>query len=197
MKKILWYLRINGIIPVIKILLTESRMFLETMTFRKLTNLIRGMYNLYLCKSIIKTSPFKYYIEPTNNCNLRCPFCLTTRQSSRSKGYLSTDLYKQIISDISPYAIVINLYLRGESFLHEDITEMISYAKQKKISVKIDTNMHMMNKDIAKKIVEAKLDRLIIEIDGADQETYSKYRVRGTLKKVIDNMKLLRAIRNK
>lgn len=182
---------------MIKILFIESSMFLKAITLKKFTNLIKEIWNLRHCKPVVSNFPHRYYIEPTNTCTLLCPFCLGNRRSSRSKGFMSFDLFKQLIDDISPYAIVINLYLNGESFLHKNIIEMINYAKKKKISIKIDTNMHIMNEAMAKKLIISRLDRLILDIDGANQEIYSKYRVGGNLNKVLHNLSLLRRVRDK
>ena len=47
------------------------------------------------------------------------------------------------------------------------------------------TNAHFLTDNLARKTVESGPDKIIISLDGIDQETYEKYRVGGALEKVI------------
>ncbi|MBN2406497.1 MAG: radical SAM protein [Elusimicrobia bacterium] len=197
MKRIFWYIKINGIRAVFRILISEIRIFLNAATPEKIVNIFRELSALKKCSADTKGFPHRYYIEPTNYCQLSCPFCLGNRRSSRQKGSMPLGLYKKIIDDISPYAVAVNLYLNGESFLHKDIIEMINYTRSRRISVKIDTNMHVMDVKTAEKLVGSGLERLIVDIDGADQETYARYRAGGNLEKVLNNMSLLSSVKKR
>jgi len=66
---------------------------------------------------------------------------------------------------------------------------MIEYAQKNNIKVKLSSNLNKFPDDYAEKLVKSGLERLILSIDGASQESYSKYRVGGDFDTVIDNVK--------
>jgi radical SAM protein with 4Fe4S-binding SPASM domain len=65
---------------------------------------------------------------------------------------------------------------------------MVAYARSKKMYVATSTNAHYLTPENATKIVDSKLSRLIISIDGTSQETYQQYRIGGSLQKVIQGI---------
>jgi len=68
---------------------------------------------------------------------------------------------------------------------------MVSYAKKFAIDAKVDTNLNCFTREDAEKMILSGLDRLIVSIDGASPQTYSRYRVGGDFNKVISNLKIL------
>ena len=142
--------------------------------------------------------PESIFIEPTNICNLKCPLCPTgSGKMKRSKGFLSFENFKQIIDEIGDYIYYLTLTNYGEPFLNMDLLKIISYAKSKKIIVGISTNAQLINRFYAAGIVDAKLDNIIISLDGSCQTSYEKYRVGGELYKVIEAIKLIREERER
>jgi radical SAM protein with 4Fe4S-binding SPASM domain len=126
-------------------------------------------------------------IEPTTSCNLRCPQCPSgLREFTRDTGMLDLDLYKKIIDELSPDLVWLILYFQGEPFLNKSFLEFVKYAASKNLYTATSSNAHYFTDDMAKATVESGLDRLIISIDGTNQETYSKYRKGGQLSKVIE-----------
>jgi len=138
--------------------------------------------------------PFHLVLESGNMCNLRCPLCPTPSREKRiPKGFLTLENAKKII-DQFPALLHINLSLWGEPFLNKEIFDVIKYAKDNNIEVLVQSNLNIFNEDMARKLVESKLDILQISLDGASQETYEKYRVGGTFDRVIANIDLIRKI---
>lgn len=145
-----------------------------------------------LKKSFHKGYPFSLSIEPTTACNLACPECPSgLKQFTRPTGKLDIDLHKRMLSQVKKSVFYINYYFQGEPFLHPQFLELIKEAKKNNIYTSTSTNAHFIDAEKAKKIVESKLDRLIISIDGLTQETYENYRVNGKLEKVIEGTKHL------
>ncbi len=77
------------------------------------------------------------YLEITNICNLKCPFC---RIDSRQKQFMTFDDFKYFISLCQPYTNSFYLHLKGEPLLHPEIDEFLDYLNQNSIPVKITTN---------------------------------------------------------
>jgi radical SAM protein with 4Fe4S-binding SPASM domain len=149
-------------------------------------------YSRYSGKVRHSGNPFTVSVEPTTSCNLRCPECPSgLRQFTRDTGRISLELYKDIIDQLHKDLFYLILYFQGEPYLHPLFFHMTEYARQKKIYTATSTNAHFLTDALAKKTVESGPDRLIISLDGLDQETYEKYRVGGNLDKVIEGTKNL------
>jgi radical SAM protein with 4Fe4S-binding SPASM domain len=130
----------------------------------------------------MKGLPWAVSIEPTTNCNLRCPECPTGQRSlDRPGGNLNLALFSKIIEQMQSHVIYITLYFQGEPFLNNSFIEMVKVAKKNRLFVTTSTNGHFLDDAKAKLLVESGLDRLIISMDGTDQESYEKYRVGGNL----------------
>lgn len=143
-----------------------------------------------LKKPVHSGSPISISIEPTTSCNLRCPECPSgLRSFSRPTGMLGEDVYRKIIDELEDTLLYLLLYFQGEPYLHPKFFELVQYASARNIYTSTSTNAHYLSDDNAKKTVESGLDRLIISIDGTSQETYSAYRIGGSLQKVIDGTK--------
>ena len=140
-----------------------------------------------LKKAIIKHQPFAISIEPTSICNLKCPECPTgTNTLKRPRGKISLTEYQNILNQLPKELTYLNLYIQGEPTMHPDFPEMIKLAKQKKLYTSTSTNGHFITPNLAHKIVQAGLTRIIFSIDGTTQDSYDKYRTGGQLSKAIN-----------
>ncbi|SNS48892.1 radical SAM additional 4Fe4S-binding SPASM domain-containing protein [Ekhidna lutea] len=139
---------------------------------------------------VIKGLPISMAIEPTTACNLRCPECPSgLRSFTRPTGKLDTRLFEKIIEDVSDHLLYLTFYFQGEPYLNPQFLEMVEIANQHKIYTTTSTNAHFLDDENAKRTVESGLNRLIISIDGASQETYESYRKEGDLTKVLEGTK--------
>jgi organic radical activating enzyme len=75
-------------------------------------------------------------IEPTNDCNLNCSYCLRTK---REIGYMSMNLFKKIIRQIPPY-VRVALSFGGESILHPNFGNMVQLCKHRFRSLRVYSN---------------------------------------------------------
>ncbi|MDD5130372.1 MAG: radical SAM protein [Candidatus Omnitrophica bacterium] len=141
--------------------------------------------------------PYWLTIDPANSCNLKCPFCPTGQsRGTREKSILTFDNFKKVIDELGPYLIHADFCNWGEPFLNPNLAQFIKYAKQFKIDTKVDSNLNLLNEKTAEDIILSGLDKLIVSIDGATSQTYSKYRVGGDFDTAINNLKILIKKRN-
>jgi radical SAM protein with 4Fe4S-binding SPASM domain len=134
--------------------------------------------------------PYSLGIELTNNCNLGCPFCATgSGLSSRKKGYMPIELFQKICRELSPYIVKTMFYFQGESMMHPGFFEMLEGARD--MGAVISTNGHFLDSESCKKLSEARLDKIIVSIDGISESTYLKYRKKGNLDKVLSGIEEL------
>jgi radical SAM protein with 4Fe4S-binding SPASM domain len=99
---------------------------------------------------------------------------------------LTRSLFEQSIDQLADTLTYLTFYFQGEPYLHPSFLDMVRYASGRGIYTATSTNAHYLKDDVARQTVESGLDRLIISIDGTTQDTYSAYRVGGTLDKVVE-----------
>lgn len=131
--------------------------------------------------------PISISIEPTTSCNLRCPECPSgLRSFTRPTGMLATELNAKVIDELSPQLFYITYYFQGEPYLNPSFTEMVKYANEKNIFTATSTNAHYLTDENCQKTIDSGLSKLIISIDGIEEESYKKYRIGGKLDKVME-----------
>lgn len=164
----------------------------------------RYRFNTYPNKFKIGKYPLDVIAETSNMCNLRCIMCFQSDEAlpvlkTTKVPFMTMDTFKKIVDECAKYRTpALKLSWRGEPMLNKKFTEMIRYAKTKGIlEVTSLTNGTLMNETICREIVDAKMDQLIISIDGFTKETYEKIRVGADYDVVINNLKNLISIRGK
>ncbi|MCX8010827.1 MAG: radical SAM protein [Ignavibacteria bacterium] len=126
-------------------------------------------------------------IDPINICNLDCPLCASKNQNYE-KGKMSPETFKLVLDKI-PSLRVLVLFNWGEPLLHPNIFEMIKESVSRNIYTITHTNFSIKQKeDFFEQLVNSGLHQLVISADGASQETYEKYRVKGNFDWVIQNI---------
>lgn len=142
----------------------------------------------------ISSLPRRLDIDPGNLCNLRCPLCPTGSGRLAVKQELTPlERFTQLL-DQYPSLEAVSLFNWGEPFLNPETISMIRYADARGILVDIHSNFSVkVNDDFFDQLAVSGLNTLTLSIDGATQETYEKFRVRGDFNLVISNIKKLMA----
>lgn len=160
--------------------------------FVRSANVIKSGY-AYI-ESVITGKPSEYGMPPflsveiSNFCNLNCPECLSgSGIMTRERGYMDINLYGKILSEAGLFLYVLNLYFQGEPMMHPEFFTFLNKFGSYRLIV--STNGHFLSPDNADRIVRSDLDRLIISLDGMDQESYSAYRRNGNLQQVINGIR--------
>jgi len=158
----------------------------------KVNNALAAVYSFIagtiLGKTAVHGMPVAAGIELTNCCNLSCPQCNSgSGLMTRSRGYMSVDLFEKIIKELGPYLYNINLYFQGESMMHPQFFTILE--KCSNLHITLSTNGHFLSTENAEKIVRSDLSELIISLDGMDEETYSSYRLKGDFETVLSGIK--------
>jgi radical SAM protein with 4Fe4S-binding SPASM domain len=166
----------------------------STLTVRKLLNTAFFLKDFFTEPELCLSNPLYIKIEPTNRCDHQCPKCATL--SNRAKGFMNIETYRRIIGMVQSSCMRLCLYGQGESFLHPQIFEMIRFAERRKCSVFISSNFNSVSGDRAKLLLDSGLNYLTVCIDGATQQSHSRYRKNGNLSSVLDNLRNLIKLRS-
>ena len=160
----------------------------------------RMLCNILLCRLSVRLhtarslgKPYFLMIEPSALCNLRCPLCPTGEGTLRREvGNMSFATFRRIIDDLAGALMEIVFTNYGEPYLNPDLNRMIRYAKARGVTVIVGTNGHYFHTEAAVAgVLRSGVDRLYVSLDGACQETYQQYRVRGDFQRVVDGLKRL------
>lgn len=167
---------------------------LPRMTPSKLFNLSKCYLSYILKKERVDGYPSFLKVEPASICNLRCYGCRSGKENDLvhlDSGVMNFELFEMILLDLKPYLFEIGFYLWGEPLMNRDLAKMVSLAHRNKIGSIVSTNLHFLNEEIAKELIQAGLDRMIVAIDGMTQSSYGSLRVGGKLEKVLENLSIL------
>lgn len=170
--------------------LSQLKFFYRTLTPKKLKNFLIANYEYIFKKTKLKSLPYVAQIDPTNACNLKCPKC-PNRLNRRKISFIPFKIFKNIINEMEDYLFSVGLFDMGEPFLNKDIFKMIKYAESKNIKTHLNSNMTLINENNVDDLINSGLRYITMSIDGASQETYSKYRRGGDFNKIIKNIKLI------
>jgi len=131
-------------------------------------------------------------IEPTNYCNLNCICCPASR-STRKKGFMDFALFQKIIDDASQIGVKrVHLYLHGESLLHPQIVEMISYTKSKDLALNLTTNGMRLDREMGESILRSGVnstDYVTFSVLGFSRHVYEKIMRRGNHDRAVNNIR--------
>ncbi|RYF43237.1 MAG: radical SAM/SPASM domain-containing protein [Comamonadaceae bacterium] len=146
-----------------------------------------------------RITPVRIRLEASSACQLRCPSCPTTTGDAAAtvgKGWLKFAQFRQLL-DANPQLREIELSNYGEIFLNPELADILAYAQARGIALFCDNgaNLNDAPEAVLEALVRHGLRSMLCSIDGATQEVYATYRVRGTLAAVLANIRRINAFK--
>ena len=186
--------------PPLKLFPADTRRFLRKLTPRRVWNATKVGASYYVTRATRRPVqwglPITISVEPTTACNLRCPECPSgLRQFTRATGNLKPDFFRDTIAQLHRDLVYLIFYFQGEPYINPGFLDMVAHAHERGIYTITSTNGHFLSPANARKTVASGLDRVIISVDGTDQETYQAYRKEGKLANVLQGARNLVAAR--
>jgi pyruvate-formate lyase-activating enzyme len=168
----------------------------------KLCNLAVGKYHFLNRHSVLLSKPFQLTVDPANACQLECPGCVHSANKEYAgrfewpRSTLPVHVYDDFLAHTGAWAFCAVLYNYGEPLLNKRFAEIVRASKKHLLFTMTSTNLSMPLDD-PDSIVASGLDRMVLSIDGTTQETYEKYRRRGKLDLIFENVRKLVASRKR
>jgi len=156
------------------------------------SNLVKSIFILLPDEIIGLRKLREIIIEPTNLCNLRCPFC-TNLYSKREKGVMKLKDFKRLTTLLPETISKVTLHFAGEPFLNPNLPEMIQILKRRKITIILSTNGTLPFK-VYKKAIDAGLDLMLVTLDGPNKKMHEKYRVGSDFNQTIEMIKKISSL---
>ena len=128
--------------------------------------------------------PFTVLIEPSSLCNFRCLQCFQRLKGdnyfTKTRMNMPLSRFEKVLSQLKewqgPKIKVLKLSIYGEPLMNPDFCEMVRMAKTADVAERIETtsNVSLLTREKAEKLVDAGLDYLRVSIYGADVENHRK-----------------------
>lgn len=139
----------------------------------------------------VRGMPDSLTIETGAVCSLKCVFCPQSDPDfDLSRDFLSVEEFKRTVDSFEGCLELINLFNWGEPLLNPSLPKMVQYATEKEIYSVVHSNLNFVTPALAEALVSSGLSKLVASIDGASEETYSKYRTHGSFSTALSNLKL-------
>ena len=187
----------NGAVAGDKVTLSSSphlalRALLHHSTPKKLFNLALAEVEKRTKPLRARSRPYQVSIDLSNACSLRCPYCPTGAldlDPNRKLGFVDPAHVAALMDSVGPYAYIAYLYSWGEPLMHPKVAEIVSLVSSHNVLTDISTHFNLKNTAVLDAVLDAGLNHLKLSIDGATQEVYEQYRVRGRLDVVLENVR--------
>jgi len=120
--------------------------------------------------------PFVDQVELTNICPMRCRFCprgvpgAMTRPTGRMDLGLFIGLLDQLPDGQAGYR-PFELHHLGESLVHPELPAFVRAAADRGLPTELSVNPSLLAPDTARALLDAGLRRLVVSLDGMDDET--------------------------
>jgi radical SAM protein with 4Fe4S-binding SPASM domain len=136
----------------------------------------------------------KVFMDQNNRCNLRCRMCGFS--DPRVVGLPGHDmpmwLFRRVVDEVFPHAHYVALSCLAEPFMTRDITQRLDLLRdQSEVETEIITNGTLLTPERIGSMIENRISRIGISIDGASRDVYERIRVGAKFDRVIGNIKMI------
>ena len=149
----------------------------------KFTRLTKKIGNMFSFFDIV-------YLELTRACNLKCIHCLNNSGIKQKDELTKEDLLK-LIKNFSSHGVQEIRFTGGEPLLFNGIYDLIRFATEEGICTSLGTNGTLVTKEVAKKLKESGLKKVVVSIDG-NKKTHDKIRGKKNYQKAMNGLKYLK-----
>ena len=120
--------------------------------------------------------PFLDQIELTNRCPFRCQFCPrgVPGKMTRPVGFMDLAIFEKLLRELHPMQAryrPLELHHLGESLLHPEVDRFAAAAAARGLPTELSVNPALLDPDLGKRLLAAGVRRLVISLDGMDDET--------------------------
>jgi MoaA/NifB/PqqE/SkfB family radical SAM enzyme len=177
----------------------EGLLYHCRLTAARRRNLALQMLNHRRLQYRLHALPHILHVGVTTFCNLHCPACPTgTGTLNRPSAHLDFDVYRRVVDELRDELMLMLFWDWGEPLMHPRIAEMLECGSRNGIMTVISTNGTVANSEQRiEALVAARPSLVIVCVDGADQQTYEKYRTGGELSKALETARRLAELRDK
>ncbi len=140
--------------------------------------------------------PLYVKIKVNYGCNLKCEMCKHWRETREPP--ISMERFREIISELSELGTKKIHFSGGEPMLRPQLPDLVEHATGLGIRVTLTTNGTLIDKEKAKRLIEAGLRGVNVSIDSPNRKMHEKIRgVEGAFKTTARSVALFRKYAHK
>jgi len=161
------------------------------LTPAKVANMARCSLEERRRVALPRSRPYVLFLDVTNSCNLRCPYCPTgaRRESGRSRNLMDLAIVRRLMDEMGSYLISVNLFNWGEPMLHPQLAAIIDLCHGRGVFTQLSTNLSIGRGERLVELCGSELDYMMVSISGASQQVYSRYHRGGEVDLVFENLR--------
>jgi MoaA/NifB/PqqE/SkfB family radical SAM enzyme len=159
----------------------------------KILNLLLTRYHLRARDTLLLSHPFGIVVDPSNICQLACPGCVHSERSELvrlfdwPKGTLSESRFAALLKLYGSSAIAVYFCDYGEPLLNLNTPRLVRMAKSYLLATALSSTLSVRRFD-PEAYVASGLDFMVLSIDGVTQSVYERFRRKGNLELVFENV---------
>jgi radical SAM protein with 4Fe4S-binding SPASM domain len=124
-----------------------------------------------------EAGPYRLWVDITSRCNLACPACAQRLLPAAERRDMPEALLDTLTAQVSGMAInEVNLFHRGEPFLHPEFSDWVGRFKQAGAMVRVHTNATLLDREKVDAILQAGPQIVTCSIDHLDSTGYADSR---------------------
>jgi MoaA/NifB/PqqE/SkfB family radical SAM enzyme len=128
----------------------------------ELLRLFPGLYG------IVKIRPDSAWLNPTDNCNMRCIMCNQWRETKTNE--LTTAEWKHVIDQLADAGIKKVGFNGGEPLLRKDLAEIFAHVTARGMAPALITSGYLLDEARLEALLKAGMAHATISIDGSGAE---------------------------
>jgi radical SAM protein with 4Fe4S-binding SPASM domain len=134
------------------------------------------------------------WLEITQACNEKCVHCYQGEQHYSAKKVITTQKWKQIISELSRNSVKRVVVIGGEPCTHKDIIEILQNLCFNKINTTLFTNGTLLRDDLLNFIIENRdLVKVKVSLYGHNSIVHDRITtIKGSFDKLIHSINILK-----
>ena len=133
--------------------------------------------------------PLQIDFELNSTCQMKCGFCVHG-DGKVAKQVLGFERFKKVIDEGARNNLVsIKLNYINEPLLLPDLTDYVDYARsQGVLNVYFATNGLLLTEDNSRKLIDAKVSKVMISLDATTPETFKLMRRSNHFERIVENI---------
>jgi radical SAM protein with 4Fe4S-binding SPASM domain len=169
-------------------------------------NIIKKSFSEDRCilgKVLPLETPFTILIDTSDVCNFKCNYCFRSFSNDADVGdyrknrLMEWDTFIKIVEQMKEFPQQfkrISLSHQGEPLCNKLIPRMVTYLKEQGFtgSTEFHTNASLLNPQLIKELTDAKIDRIVISLQGINKTAYkTTCNIEIDFDEFYENLKLL------
>ncbi len=139
----------------------------------------------------VYASPIVAHLGITRACNMQCKYC-SIRKPYEHNTELTTEEWKTIIKKVADLGTFQIGFTGGEPTLRKDIVELANYVTEVGCTFNLTTNGWNVSEQLIIDLKKAGMRQCQISLDSHVEEINDKLRTKGSYKRVIKTIELLK-----